>query len=107
MDYFHAHIYWESQKQRNLAISLRDKLRGLGCPLGQVIDKPIGPHPLPMYQVNYSTKNATEVEEFLSNKGLTILLHYDTGNHIEDHTKRVRWIGKELDLDIEWLRSIS
>ena len=84
MDYFHAHIYWENQKQRNLAISLRDNLRGLGCPLGQVIDKPIGPHPGknggdPMYQVNYSTKNSTEVEEFLSNKGLTILLHYDTG----------------------------
>jgi len=34
-------------------------------------------------------------------------LHHDTGNHIEDHTKRVRWIGKELDLDIEWLNSIS
>jgi len=60
-----------------------------------------------MYQVNYSTKNATEVEEFLSDQGLTILLHYDTGNHIEDHTKRVRWIGKKLDLDIDWLKSIS
>ena len=107
MDYFHAHIYWENQEQRFIAISLRDNLKELGCPLGQIIEKPIGPHPLPMYQVNYSKKNATEVEEFLSDQGLTILLHYDTGNHIEDHTKRVRLIGKKLDLDIDWLKSIS
>jgi aromatic ring-cleaving dioxygenase len=107
VDYFHAHIYWENKNQRNLAISLRDKLRVLGCSLGQVIDKPIGPHTLPMYQVNYSSKNATEVEEFLSNKGLSILLHYDTGNHMEDHTKRVRWIGEKLDLDLVFFNKIK
>jgi len=107
MDYYHAHIYWENQEQRFIAISLRDNLKELGCPLGQIIEKPIGPHLFQMYQVNYSTKNATEVEEFLSDQGLTVLLHYDTGNHIEDHTKRVRWIGKKLDLDIDWLKSIS
>jgi len=60
-----------------------------------------------MYQVNYSTKNATEVEQFLSDKGLTVLLHYDTGNHIEDHTKRVRWIGEKLDLDLVFFNKIK
>ena len=39
MDYFHAHIYWENQEQRFIAISLRDNLKELGCPLGQTYRK--------------------------------------------------------------------
>ena len=101
---YHAHIYWHNDQQKAQALKLRESLQSLGCWLGQVMDQPIGPHPLPMYQANYSDENATEVEQFLSNAGLTVLLHENTGEHIRDHTIGVRWIGQALELDIEWIK---
>ena len=101
---YHAHIYWHNDQQKTTAIQLRTHLASLGCRLGKIMDQPIGPHPLPMYQANYSDENATEVEQFLSHAGLTVLLHEDTGEHIRDHTIGVRWIGQRLTLDIEWIK---
>jgi len=104
---FHAHVYWDTEEKKQSAIELREKLLTMGCSLGQIINHPIGPHPLPMYQVNYSSSNALEVETYLAEKQLTVLLHEDTGDHIKDHTKGARWIGRELKLNIKWLESIS
>lgn len=53
MDY-HAHIYWESDQQQIVALSLRELLSALGCELGRVWSSPVGPHPLPMYQASYN-----------------------------------------------------
>lgn len=106
MRHFHAHIYWDNQKQREKALDIREQLESFGCSIGQVMDKPVGPHPLPMYQANYSSSNAKVVETFLSEQELTVLLHDVTGDHIKDHTEGARWIGKELDLDIDWIKSI-
>jgi aromatic ring-cleaving dioxygenase len=101
---YHAHIYWQTYNQRALAMQFRNTLIGFGCTLGRIWDEPIGPHPLAMYQVNYTSENAEVVEKFLSDKGLSVLLHEDTGDDVRDHTQGARWFGKELDLDIEWLR---
>lgn len=104
---YHAHIYWSNDDQRSTAISLRQQLADLGCPLGRVWDQPIGPHPLPMYQINYDDNIAEKVEELLSGKNLTVLLHEDTGDDLRDHTEGTRWIGDALDLDIEWLENYA
>ena len=102
---YHAHVYWKNQAEREIAISLRESLHNLGCPLGRVFDIPIGPHPLAMYQVIYNSSNSELVENLLTTKsgGISILLHEDTGDDIHDHTDGVRWIGDSLPLDIEWL----
>ena len=102
--HYHAHIYWQNESQRFEALHLRQPLQKLGCQLGTIHDKPIGPHPFPMYQVNYSDTNASDVEEFLYATNLDILLHEDTGNDLRDHTVGARWIGNKLTLDLEWLR---
>lgn len=101
--HYHAHIYWNRTEERLVALSLRDELSKLGCSLGRVWDQSIGPHPLPMYQVNYNSVNAILVEKLLSNKGLSVLLHEDTGDDVRDHTSGARWIGTPLELDIKWL----
>ena len=101
---YHAHVYWHNEYQRALAIALREQLESLGCGLGQIMDQPIGPHPLPMYQANYSDQNAAQVERFLADQGLTVLLHEDTGDHIRDHTDGARWVGETLTLDVQWLK---
>ena len=101
--YYHAHIYWQNESQRFEALHLRQPLQELGCQLGTIHEIPIGPHPLPMYQVNYCTTIQDSVEALLKSTGLTVLLHEDTGDDLRDHTEGARWIGQELKLDLEWL----
>ncbi|MEK9918917.1 MAG: DOPA 4,5-dioxygenase family protein [Pelagibacteraceae bacterium] len=105
---YHAHVYWNNDQEKALAVSLRNHLKSLGCPLGRVIDVPIGPHPLPMFQVMYDSHNQKVVEDYLKKTNLSILLHEDIGeDHVRDHTKGARWIGKPLDLNLEFLRQFQ
>ena len=105
--HYHAHIYWQNESQRFKALHLRQPLQELGCSLGRIHDEPIGPHPYAMYQVNYNTNIAEEVEELLSKTKLDILLHEDTGDDVRDHTEGARWLGHKLTLDIQWLEDYS
>ena len=105
--HYHAHVYWQNEDQRRKALSLRQPLADLGCSLGTMWDKPIGPHPYAMYQVNYNSKNAVEVEQMLAEAKLDVLLHEDTGDDVRDHTAGARWLGNKLKLDIEWLREYA
>lgn len=104
MDY-HAHIYWESAQQQIVALSLRELLTAIGCELGRVWNGPVGPHPLPMYQASYNDRTKQSVEKLLANSGLTVLLHEETGDALRDHTTGARWLGKQLELDLEWLKA--
>lgn len=101
--YYHAHVYWSTPEQRDIALKLRNNLAETSAGLGRVWDKPIGPHPLPMYQVNYCDDIKDAVENLLNNKNLTVLLHEDTGDDLRDHTEGTRWIGSELRLNLAWL----
>ena len=105
--YYHAHVYWSTPEQRATAIDTRNKLSDLNCGLGRVWDQPIGPHPLPMYQVNYCTTIQEPVEALLKSTGLTVLLHEDTGDDLRDHTEGTRWLGQELKLDLVWLEEYT
>ena len=105
---YHAHIYWKNPQERHTAMWLRTYLHDNGCALGRIWDKPIGPHPLPMYQVMYDDSNKACIEKYLSNKELTVLLHEDIGdNHVRDHTEGARWIGTPLALDLEFLEKLD
>lgn len=105
--YYHAHIYWQNESQRFEALHLRQPLQELGCHIGTIHEKPIGPHPYAMYQVNYNSNIAEVVEEFLSKTKLDILLHEDTGDDLRDHTEGARWIGHIHKLDLKWLEEYT
>ena len=74
---YHAHIYWKNDTEKKEALSLRLTLNDNGCGLGRIKEKPIGPHPLPMYQVMYDANNKNFVENYLQqfSKKISILLH--------------------------------
>ena len=105
--HYHAHVYWQNEAQRREALLLRQPLAELGCQLGRIWEEAIGPHPYAMYQVNYNSNIAEEVEEMLASTKLDILLHEDTGDDVRDHTQGARWIGRKLTLDIEWLKTYA
>jgi DOPA 4,5-dioxygenase len=92
-----------------MALAMRPALQSIGCGLGRVHDKAIGPHPLPMYQVMYDSSIQNEVETFLQvPSSLSILLHEDIGiDHVRDHTEGARWIGKPLELNLEFLQRVE
>jgi DOPA 4,5-dioxygenase len=102
--HYHAHVYWLDEQQRHHALLLRASLMRLGYQVGTIWDIPIGPHPYPMYQVNYSDSVKEAVELTLAQSKLTVLLHEDTGDDIHDHTLGARWLGEPLELDLDWLR---
>ena len=104
---YHAHIYWQNEDQRREALNLRESLREAGCKVGSIHEDAIGPHPHAMYQVNYNTNIAEEVEELLSKTKLDILLHEDTGDDLRDHTEGARWLGNKLTLNLKWLEEYT
>jgi len=107
---YHAHIYWNNEIEKEVALGLRLTLLEFGCSLGRVRDTPVGPHRFPMYQASYDDGNRVAVEGFLrkNTRSISILLHEDVGkNHLRDHTEGARWLGKELPLDLEFLRDLD
>jgi|DEB0MinimDraft_4_1074332.scaffolds.fasta_scaffold03245_2 DOPA 4,5-dioxygenase len=101
---YHAHIYWKNSDQKNIAMAQRTLLNQLNCGVGMIYDEIIGPHPLPMYEVNYFDDNQEQVENLLAKTGLSILLHENTGDHLRDHTQGARWLGEKLSLNLKWLK---
>ena len=107
---YHAHIYWNNAVEKQVALGLRLALHDYGCSLGRIRHKPVGPHLFPMYQAAYEERIRTKVESFLEANGsdISILLHENIGDdHVRDHTKGARWLGKELPLDLEFLSNLD
>ena len=103
--HYHAHVYWQNEDQRMKALQARLPLTEMGCTVGTMWDRPIGPHPRASYQANYTAANADSVESLLRSTGLTVLLHEDTDDDMRDHTTGARWLGETLALDLVWLQN--
>lgn len=103
---YHAHVYFEGA-QRATAAWLREELgKRFDVALGRWKEGPVGPHPMPMYQVAFAPAEFPEVVPWLmlNRQGLTILVHPDSGyGHAGDHAHRALWLGAPLSLDIAYL----
>jgi aromatic ring-cleaving dioxygenase len=75
----------------------------------RVWDKPIGPHPIAMFEVNLFTpaQFGAFIPWLVINRGpLSALLHPNTGDDIRDHTQRATWLGQPFPLQIGLLRRL-
>lgn len=103
---YHAHIYYDPTT-RDVAARVRE---GLGARfevrLGRWHDKPVGPHPISMYQVAFAVAEFPRVVPWLMlhREGLDVLVHPETGDDVIDHTDYALWLGEKLDLNIDALR---
>lgn len=89
--HYHAHIYWRSSSEKTLRNILYDID---GCRLGSIHSVPIGPHPLPMFQVLYNDSISSIVESVLMQYStLPILIHESINDDLRDHTEGARWIA--------------
>lgn len=99
---FHAHVYYE-RETRASAIALREELlRSIpGLQVYPPIDRPVGPHPTPMFEIDFNGAQFYEVVSWLMlNHGEhSVLVHPITGDDLKDHFEYPIWIGKVQALD--------
>jgi len=109
-DPFHAHIYYDIS-ERTAAEHLHSELRckqGTGdlgnvIFIGEMTDRPVGPHPAPQYEVHFFRQALPTVLARIKASRLRALVHQLTNDDLADHTSQALWIGEPLPLDLSVL----
>ncbi|MBI1364175.1 MAG: 4,5-dioxygenase [Proteobacteria bacterium] len=101
---YHAHIYFRNEAEKQTALALRDVLGQLAdARLGRVHERPVGPHPVGMYQVAFPPHLFPHIVPLLmlNRAGLSVLVHPETGDDLSDHTIHPLWLGEPLPLNTD------
>ncbi len=100
----HAHVYYPLE-QKHLALTLHEevaqKFGGQLIKLSVLNDGPLGPHPLPTFELHFDSGLRDQILEFLkvNRRGLTVLIHEDTNDDHRDHRDQIEWLGEPVELD--------
>ena len=101
----HAHVYY-SEEDRSRAERLRADFAERAAAgasdilfVGRMTDGPIGPHPVPQFEVHFLERSRAEVIEAIAASGLRALVHPLTDDDLADHTTLAHWVGEPLELD--------
>jgi aromatic ring-cleaving dioxygenase len=105
---YHIHVYCNpeqtpiAQEVREAMIKDLPVIEGAG----PVRNRPVGPHPLPMFEAWFQPEGISEVLPWIlaNRRGLPVLIHPLTGNDYIDHAEHAIWIGEKLELNLEMLK---
>ncbi len=101
---YHAHVYFlaEQVAAAETLHSVLSKALPADCWIGKLIQREVGPHTRPMFEINFDESLLPEVRALLeAHRGeLPVLLHPDLTDNIEAHTNSASWLGEELALKI-------
>ncbi len=104
---YHIHIYYREEDGPAAAKALRDAIaERFEVEFGLWRDKPGGPHPTPMFQVNFAADLFAEIVPWLmlNRGGLDLLVHPETGDNVADHGDHALWLGQTLPIDFAAVR---
>lgn len=102
---FHAHIYFKLQDTA-LAETVRHNI-ALAIPqltyVGRLIAVPIGPHPLPMFEIHIPAQFIEAVRLTIDSlrQGLSVLIHPVQHDELEAHSQKAMWLGQPLTLKLD------
>jgi aromatic ring-cleaving dioxygenase len=97
---WHAHVYFDAAT-RDAAWALRERIeKSFEIVMGRFHERPVGPHPMFSYQVHFQSAQFAPLISWLTlNHGdLTVFIHPNTGQDLEDHRDRALWIGQSQPL---------
>jgi aromatic ring-cleaving dioxygenase len=100
---YHAHIYYDDAAARSRAEILRQRIgERFLVRIGNWHDRPVGPHPIPMFQVAFATELFSSFVPWLmlNRLDLTVLVHPNTDRPRDDHLVHALWLGRILPLDV-------
>jgi aromatic ring-cleaving dioxygenase len=104
---WHAHLYYATPAERAVAADIREAIAMLfpAAVLGRWRDEPVGPHPMAMYQVAFAPDLLPALLPWLAlnRRGLTVLVHPETGRQRADHSAHALWLGAVLPLKLDSL----
>jgi DOPA 4,5-dioxygenase len=103
---YHAHVYYDPSS-RDRAAMLRDWIAvRFPVVLGRWHEGKVGPHPQAMYQIGFAPSVFPALVPWLmlNRLGLTVLVHPNTGNELDDHLLHGIWLGETLPLDASALQ---
>ncbi len=106
--FYHAHVYFDGKSRQSAEIfrqGLIDTFPGR-VRIHDLIDEPIGPHPLPMFEADVPASEIEAVKTWMSahHGNHSILVHPLTGDDLADHRDFPEWIGPALKLDLDFLK---
>ena len=102
---FDAHIYFTEEsfvEASELQLLLKNSFDPNDVFVGDLIPKAIGPHPVPMFEANFTLPFFDEMIAWLNlHRGrLSILVHPLSGNGLYDHTDGAIWLGEKIALNL-------
>ena len=70
------------------------------------VHRPIGPHPMPMFEAHISPEKSGDVAQWIETfgHGLVALIHAHTGDAYRDHTELAKWVRGPLALNTACLK---
>jgi aromatic ring-cleaving dioxygenase len=110
---FDIHIYYFQNNDEQLAFAKqlwqRIRYEFPELRIYKFWEKPVGPHPVAMFEVNLFTpaQFGAFIPWLVINRGpLSALVHpnCEDGDAIRDHTQRATWLGEKVVLDVGLLR---
>lgn len=114
---YDIHTYWNNNnvEERTFAFKLREKVQQEFATeisngeirVHQFWEKPIGPHPINMFEIDFSEPEIfSRIVPFyqLNHGKLSVLIHPRTEEgDLVDHTRYALWLGHKLRLDTSLL----
>ena len=105
---YHAHVYFlpeQAAQAATLHATLAPRLPA-GCWLGRLIEREVGPHTRPMFEIDFAEPLLPAVTALLEQyrDGLPVLLRPELDNEVVGHTSAARWLGEPLPLKLHTLR---
>jgi DOPA 4,5-dioxygenase len=107
---YHAHIYFDAEHVALAEDLHRQALRDLGAlaTIWPMRMKPVGPHYAPMFEIEFPHASREQVLAWVyAHHGpLSVMLHPETGNALEDHRDHAVWLGRNLGLKLDILNAL-
>ncbi len=99
---YHAHVYFDQQTIVFAAALCKQAGRRFNVHIGRVHEKLVGPHPKWSCQIKFTANEFDDLVPWLDQQrgGLSVLVHADTGNDLDDHTIHAYWLGDSVQLNL-------